>query len=148
MEKFSLAWYDARRVLEKQAFANNKTSIIEALKVAGISHAFVKYSGSGDDGGDMEQFCTEKGSEIETPNVMVQVEYLNYTEEPTILQKNLPLSEVLNDLCEKAILFSGNDGYENGLGGGGTMTIDTQAGTLVLDHHDIIEAHEETMHVF
>lgn len=96
-----------------------KQDLIDSMKQAGITQIVVTYTGSGDSGG---------------------IEDITHEPEQT------PLSDGLHEAAcafGDAVIDANHCGFENDTGGGGTITIDAEQGSAVLEAYDYVEETHE-----
>ena len=140
--------------LDKLSVEVNRDQLVACLKQAGIAMVEVKYSGSGDSGGVEEIETTPNDIDLAGKSCLrVEIDY-GWTKQPacTIKVSLENLEDRLSGIADEMISLFGHDGYENNEGGYGTMTIAAEegygspAGSVNLEHSDIIEATEDYSH--
>ena len=99
-----------------------KTKILEILKDADVTSVEICYSGSGDDGGIDDVIFTPEGA------------------------FNSDLGEQVKEYAYSEI--DGLPDWINNAGGGGTMTIDVEEGTVTAEHYRNIESRDYSSHSF
>lgn len=127
--------------------AHNKAQLVEALKTAGIASAIVEYSGEGDDGGHYD-FAYTPDLKIDTP-ITIKVltgEFVDGKWKHCEVEKSMPMDDALGNFLDELLTQHGHDGYENGDGGGGTLTINVQENSYLLEHYDNIVQQESSSH--
>jgi hypothetical protein len=118
----------------------NKLAILAAMKAAGIKVVTVEYTGEGDSGNGMD-VSAEGGSELET-NTQVDLMVVSnswnegakcWDSQEVVETMSLAdaLEKFVDDLIEKH-----HSGFENGDGGGGSVTLDAKEGTVAYEKYD------------
>jgi hypothetical protein len=123
--------------------AHNKNAIIAAMKDAGLVTVEATYSGSGGSGNGYEIGSTPQNREAMERAVEIQTINREYDRDAhvwieTVRIKSVDLAEAIRDLCENLISAAGHDGFQDGDGGGGTMTIVADTGFCELAHYDYV----------
>lgn len=129
--------------------AFNKGEILKGLKSIGATTATCHYSGEGDDGGsvDIGVYGPDNQTLIQADDCHVQRKQLKHQRVadkwvPQLVEERVSLIEAIENLCEDMIEQCGHGGWENGDGGGGSLTINTESENVELDHYDnIVEQH-------
>lgn len=125
--------------------AHNRELILDALKHKSIPSVIVVYDGYGDSGGITDfQVNGGKGQADLADKVICQ------TSEPFTGEK-FDEEKTLKDLIESLAMDfveSDHDGWENNEGGSGTVTFDTQAMQVRVDHLENYVSHEEYTHIY
>ena len=124
----------------------NKTAIFSALKDAGVSSAVLDYQGEGDSG-DNPDITFHPSSPDLTVKVQLQKVERIYNQtlkevEETIGTVERTLERALDAFLYEVINESNHAGWENGDGGGGTLTLDIASNSYELAHYDNI-IHQE-----
>jgi hypothetical protein len=120
--------------------SRNKKKVLDALAGCGITHAEITYIGGRDLGGvDQISFFPYEKDALDV-DAFVTVSMLSVRWDPRekrvdIEENDLPLTEALSLLTDDLVLHSGYAGYEFDRGGGGTLTLDVEAGEAVLEHY-------------
>jgi hypothetical protein len=104
------------------------THILFNLASQGYSHIYVRYSGSGDDGGVDEMYLVERGHVIEADD--------NFPE----LRDDLGLADIEDELSKVLMvkvyeILSHEDNWYDNEGGGGTLFISTEDYKYKGDHY-------------
>ena len=108
----------------KQIFANEqeKTTLLTQLNLLGAKRVVVTFQGGGDDGQIEEVFMVDNNDTyIDIPNDMIAWTTLTYGSQQSE-QKQIKLTDALEDLCSRALDNTGLDWYNND-GGQGSLEI-------------------------
>lgn len=125
--------------------AYNRRLILEDLKRKSITSVSVVYDGYGDSGGITDfEVNGGKGEADLTDKVVSQVV------EPlaaTVFDEELTLKDLIESLAME-LVESDHGGWENNEGGSGTVTFDTQAMQVRVEHVENYLSHEEYTHIY
>lgn len=132
-------------------FEFNKQVLLEALRSLGAKEVVATYAGSGDEG-QIDEVGLQPTT-LDAAQVQVQPAAELAAWDPTTRthQTNLVLDTrdlrtALCDFLDTALAVVGHDGYENGDGGQGTLTIDVGAGSVMLEHTDFYTESDTSTH--
>ncbi len=136
----------------KEILQKNKKRICEALREAGISKVVATYAGYGDSGGFDEVDYYDGNDQKNPPTTEIEYIEASYVwrangRVSSVKHVKKSLDDAVLDFCYDAIDVAGHGGYENGDGGGGTITIHVASQKVEVDHYDYytetIDSHDE-----
>lgn len=120
----------------------NKLSIVQAMVSAGIAKAIVTYNGAGDEG-SIQHISTE-GGQILADEVKVEMvqEKATWNAEKQLWEHDTELvTDALTDALRSFVddvVEEHHDGYANGEGGGGEISITSDTGKIDYEKFDYI----------
>lgn len=143
-------WVTAQGRIRSALVILNKAAILKAMSGAGVARVVVEYAGAGDSGEGIDVGIEPAGA---SATVHLQVVNSSFDQDGKRWVygadiKELPLDEAAEQLCEDLISEAGHSGYENGDGGGGTMTLTLETGELQLEHYDCYIERDTSHHTF
>ena len=127
--------------------AHNKTKIIEALKAAGITSATAEYTGEGDSGNGCD--TTLMPAVKDFPKVTVKTassEFIDGKWKSSEVEKPMDVDDAIREFVDDLIELHNHSGYENGDGGGGTVTFNVDTDSFTYEHYDNIVEQEYSYH--
>ncbi len=130
---------------------HNKAAIMAALKSNGVTNATSEYSGSGDEGSTGSVTVHPENTAALEYNVTVKMigSTFDSSAEKWITKasdSNLTLEQALRDVTDQLIEMNGHAGYEDGDGGGGSVTFDVENDTVEHDHYDCVVENVHSVH--
>lgn len=134
------------------AIRRNIATFASLLADLGAPSLTLTYAGAGDEG-NVEQCGIDwpHGVARDCPKtvsvVCIRSRYVNTLLTPETFVQEMDFDSACDALLSMVLEQHGHDGYHDGSGGGGTLTI-TAEGALTLDHYDIVEHHEEDTIVY
>lgn len=135
--------------LEAELFARNKTALLHALQMSGVTHVIVAFDGAGDSG-QIESVEVRAGDDdITMPGAYV--EYLEIGFDASDRPVPKPVSVTLEHAIDRFaydILERTHGGSENNDGAYGEFIFDVARQAITLDHHDRYIAVESYNHTF
>lgn len=132
--------------MQKAVFKHNLATLVAALAPLGCTQVDVEYSGSGDSGDQCD--VTFLPPDIDVDDAMqvkgqtVASHYSSGAWEYSIVESDVSLSDLAGSVCDACIDATGHDGYQNGEGGGGSLTINMQTGRIQFEHYDNVVTQE------
>ncbi|PTT81798.1 hypothetical protein DBR42_17630 [Pelomonas sp. HMWF004] len=133
----------------RATFDFNKAAVLAALQQAGATAATVDYFGAGDEG-RIEGVYTLPESAASTRVCLAVVERSWDADAKRMTAaaalRDYALDDALRELCDAAVTLTGHDGYENGEGGRGALTVDVAAGEFSLEHGNYYVERDVTEH--
>jgi hypothetical protein len=131
---------------------SNKIAICKALLGAGLKVATVEYSGEGDSGsgssitfGDPNEVDLESSLAIDMQVLSRVYDGVRGEWSESLESKSMNQDDALEMFLDQVISHHGHDGFENGDGGGGGLTVYADSGKYELNHYDnIVEQHHES----
>ena len=117
--------YEAEQRRLRDQLAARKATILQLLKDAGVAQATMEYDACGDSG----QIHDIQAFDASGKDVSQRLKLKT--------QSGETLVETLYELAWQ-VLQHFHDGFENGDGGCGEISVDVAAGTITLDHNDHI----------
>ncbi len=129
------------------AIKQNVSTFSEMLSRVGAPSLSLTYAGGGDSG-SVEDCVIDwpggvAGQEPEKiAFVGVRTDYSGKTLRYYTETSELSFSDACDALLDLVLEQHGHSGWEDGNGGGGTLTL-TAEGALRVDHYDVVEVHEE-----
>jgi hypothetical protein len=139
---------------EEEALKVRKLELVDCCKAHGIARLVVEYSGEGDSG----EVCginayDYDNNEMKLDDIAVRGKKKSGTWDQAtgqwrekVEEKDMPLSELAENLCTDFLDDRDIDWYNND-GGYGTFTIHVTAGQAALDHNYRITTTEEEGHI-
>ena len=133
----------------RATFDFNKAAVLAALQQAGATAATVDYFGAGDEGRIEGVYITPDSAAA--ARVKLAVVERSWDAGARVMTaaavlRDYGVDDALTELCEAAITLTGHDGYENGEGGRGALTVDVSAGTYSLEHGNYYVERDVTEH--
>ena len=136
---------------QRLLFEFNKQVLLEALRLLGAKEVVATYAGNGDEG-QIDEVGLEPAT-LDADQVQVQPTAERTTWDPTtrthrteLVVDTRDLRTALCDFLDAALVVVGHDGYENGDGGQGTLTIDVGSGSVTLEHTDFYTESDSSTH--
>jgi hypothetical protein len=141
--------------VQKEVLAHNLALIVEVLRQHNLARLTIDYAGSGDSGDTFEVAVFDAHDAAQPmPTAEVQGKrvishYDSSISRETVLSvgdrpKPTPFVDFIEDFHCEVLSASNHQGFEDGEGGGGTLTI-TVEGTCSLEHYDYyVEKSEST----
>jgi hypothetical protein len=132
-------------------FEFNKQVLLEALRLLGAKEVVATYAGSGDEGQIDEvglQPTTLDAAQVQVQPAAERTTWdaTTRTHQTDLLLDTVDLHTALCDFLDAALVVVGHDGYENGDGGQGTLTIDVGSGSVTLEHTDFYTESDTSTH--
>jgi hypothetical protein len=143
------AWFEKDREHTRRANESlpaNKTSLFNALAVAGITHVFVHFDGYGDSG-QIENIEAKAGNEIVAlPNERIEITDPIWGS-VEIERQTHAIEEAIEHMAY-AFLRQTHDGWENNDGAYGDFTFDVAERTITLDFNERYTSSDNYTHEF
>ncbi|WP_421950115.1 DUF6878 family protein [Pelagibacterium sp.] len=135
--------------LEAELFEQNKTALLHALQMSGVTHVIVAFDGASDSG-QIESVEVRAGDDdITMPGA--HVEYLKIGFDASDRPEPTPVSVTLEQAIDRFaydILERTHGGWENNDGAYGEFVFDVAKQAITLEHHDRYIAIESYNHTF
>jgi hypothetical protein len=136
----------ARAKLEAELFAINKTALLKALALAGVTHVTVSFDGYGDSG-QIENVEVRAGDdEAIMPAATIEIVESVWDEaEPRRISVSIPaaVESLAYDVLERT-----HCGWENNDGAYGDVVFDVAGDVITLDYNERYTASENYTHTF
>lgn len=121
--------------------------IVAAMKSHGLTLISIEYAGGGDEGGVERVEFQPVGTKPEEATVYRLVQHTDYFRKTrNVGLACYDLEEAASQYADDLLEVFGHDGYHNGDGGYGTVTISAD-GKVTMDHSDYVTTTESTSHV-
>jgi hypothetical protein len=134
--------WQARKKLNEKTITLNKASILEALKLSGISKVLIEFNGSGDDGGIESITC-----DGDTAIPDLSVKEWAFADENAPIDKEVKLGIAIENFAYELLAHT-ESGWENNAGAFGEITIDVSTGTAVHTHNSRFEDYSTSSHTY
>lgn len=130
----------------KEANAQNKATVFDALREAGITRVAVTFDGEGDSGQieELTAFAQDKPQPV--PSETVPVQHATWDGRGST-RVETPLREAIEELCY-GLLSEQYDGWENNDGAFGEFTFHVQDRTIALKFNGRYTDVHTTTHMF
>ena len=123
---------------------HNKAVIIAAMRSFGLTSVVASYEGGGDEGGFTGVTSSpDEPDDTEAMNSKVTYKTVIHTFDKesgywpsSVVDLTASLEIVVENFTDALLALHGHESYENGDGGGGTVTIDAESETVTHDHYD------------
>ena len=136
----------ARAKLEAELFAINKTALLNALALAGITHATVSFDGYGDSG-QIENVEVRSGDDDATmPAATIEIAE-SVWDQPEPKRSSVTIAAAVESLAYD-VLERTHCGWENNDGAYGDVVFDVADGVITLDYNERYTASENYTHTF
>ena len=135
-----------RAKLDAELFALNKTALLNALALAGVTRVVVSFDGYGDSG-QIENVEAQAGDDPATmPGAAIEIaEAVGDQIEPK--RSSVSISDAVESLAYD-VLEKTHCGWENGDGAYGDVIFDVAEGAITLDYNERFTASENHTHTF
>jgi hypothetical protein len=136
----------ARAKLDAELFALNKTTLLNALSQAGVTHVTVSFDGYGDSG-QIENIDVRAGEDdVTMPAATIEIAESVWGEaEPK--RSSVSLAAAVESLAYD-VLERTHCGWENNDGAYGDIVFDVAEGVITLDYNERYTATENYAHSF
>lgn len=136
----------ARAKLDAELFALNKTALLNALALAGVTRVVVSFDGYGDSG-QIENVEAQAGDDPATmPGAAIEIaEAVGDQIEPK--RSSVSISDAVESLAYD-VLEKTHCVWENGDGAYGDVIFDVAEGAITLDYNERYTASENHTHTF
>lgn len=136
----------ARAKLEAELFAINKTALLNALALAGVTHVTVSFDGYGDSG-QIENVEVRAGDdEAIMPAATIEIAE-SVWDEPEPKWSSVSIASAVESLAYD-VLERTHCGWENNDGAYGDVVFDVADGVITLDYNERYTASENHTHTF
>lgn len=124
----------------QQRIEFNKNAIVTKLREAGIPMIEMQYSGEGDsgNGADITQPLESEKLRVTIKRTTGVYDMDKRAWEISEYEQEMDMDDALQEFLDAIISVHGHDGYENGDGGGGTLTITVESNSYELAHYNNI----------
>lgn len=136
---------DRYNQLQRETRAEDRATVMAALKACDITKVVIRYDGYGDSGG-VEECTVEGGQGQESLTVSVQTKLVDWSS-AEMTSHTAPLREVLETIAMQYVAIE-HSGWENNEGGSGDVTFDPVADTITVSHTENYISHEDFMHTY
>jgi len=136
----------ARAKLDAELFAVNKTALLNALEIAGVTRVVVSFDGYGDSG-QIENMEAQVGDDpVTMPGTAIEIAESVWDQtEPK--RASVSISDAVESLAYD-VLEKTHCGWENGDGAYGDVIFDVAEGVITLDYNERYTASENHTHTF
>lgn len=136
----------AQAKLDAELFAVNKTALLNALEIAGVTRVVVSFDGYGDSG-QIENVEARAGEDpVTMPGVAIEIAEAVWDQtEPK--RASVSISDAVESLAYD-VLEKTHCGWENGDGAYGDVIFDVAEGAITLDYNERYTASENHTHTF
>ena len=136
----------ARAKLEAELFAINKTALLNALALAGVTHVTVSFDGYGDSG-QIENVEVRSGDAAATmPAATIEI-VESVWDQPEPTKSSVTIAATVERLAYD-VLERTHCGWENNDGAYGDVVFDVADGVITLDYNERYTASENYTHTF
>jgi len=136
----------AQAKLDAELFAVNKTALLNALEIAGVTRVVVSFDGYGDSG-QVENMEAQVGDDpVTMPVTAIEIAEAVWDQtEPK--RASVSISDAVESLAYD-VLEKTHCGWENGDGAYGDVIFDVAEGAITLDYNERYTASENHTHTF
>lgn len=135
--------YELQKKLDAEAYVHNRALFFAALQARGATSVEIEYEGSGDSGGIENRTIRPEGIDLSTDITVL----VSAWQEDVLSPKTMPLIEALEENAMQLVERE-HGGWENGEGGGGTVTYDVAPREILVEHHDYYVERSEFSHKY
>ncbi len=136
----------ARAKREAEVFTRNKTALLEALALAGVTRVVVSFDGYGDSG-QIENVEAQAGDDqVAMPGAAIELAEAVWDQDEPILATS-SVADAVERLAYD-VLERTHSGWENSDGAYGDIVFDIAEETITLDYNERYTASENYTHAF